>query len=327
MVTVKEALANKFVREIHSRPLPRRYYLPDHTPTLDHVRSAFGQATLKASAHDLECLREAIEHQKGMALGWGKDEVAFQIVENFNALQKEDSVGGWKLDLGLTVNGWSQLRTVWTEDGGKVMNRLMWESCFGCFDRDPGWARRMEERYLKKNGWTMDHDGPADKKSNRRSVGCFESTFNRCKTERIKRLRDAARKTHKGEIKIKRSADEITDEDRYKKRPKGKTLGAYGSVGGIRQYDTAIDGNENDEGMSDVDLDLTSLTATEECTVSPPAEGLRRSPRKNANAAKAPPSPTKEKQEAASKDAAHNTVSCHSCVIVQQECRSNHVVL
>ena len=93
----------------------------------------------------------------------------------------------------------------------------MWHVMFGKFDRMPGWAKKLEETYMKINMW--EYIGL--KMGSKIKTNCVQQQITQVKVDLVRNLNTAGKSTHNKTVGISRAKEEITESTKYQKRVKG----------------------------------------------------------------------------------------------------------
>jgi len=207
------------VTELFSQPLHPELFQPASAVTEGHVLSAFGNVTVGLPREVIDALVERVQSIKTNVRSWGLHQVRSKIVLYFN----QSSPGGSYCTIG-------QVADYWKENGTVEAAAKLWYACYGAFDKEPGWEKELERKYMEISSFTY-------RLTDNRKKGCFARTIGQRKLDIIKMINRASETTHEGVIRMKRLPDEIDEKTKFKKRKKGTTLGGFVKLDGQVKYE------------------------------------------------------------------------------------------
>jgi hypothetical protein len=207
------------VTELFSQPLHPELFHPASAVTQGHVLSAFGNVTVGLPTEVIDALVERVQGIKTNVRSWGIHQVRSKIVLYFN----QTSPGGSYCTIG-------QVADYWKENGTVEAAAKLWYACYGAIDKEPGWEKELERKYMEISSYTY-------RLTDNRKKGCFARTIGQRKSDIIKMINRASETTHHGVIRMKRLPDEIDEKTKFKKRKKGTTLGGFVKLDGQVKYE------------------------------------------------------------------------------------------
>ena len=114
------------------------------------------------------------------------------------------------------VKSFRDITACFKEESSDDHLQKIWEVCFGTFDRQPGWAKRLSDEFMSISGWVYTLDNvPAKKRTY-----CVEQQISLVKVELIKSMNKSVLLTHGRTVRISRFKQEITQETKFEKRIK-----------------------------------------------------------------------------------------------------------
>ena len=115
---------------------------------------------------------------------------------------------------GLRATAMNELYDAWKSDDSDEMGKKIWEVAYGVFDRQPYWYQDLEEEYMKLMSWEYP---PRPASLHARCKSCLASLFSHVKNDHVKNLNravSASRGGHGRTVRIARSKDELTEENK-----------------------------------------------------------------------------------------------------------------
>ena len=207
------------VTQLISQPLHPELFQPASAVSQAQVLSAFGNVTVGLPKDVIVALVKKVQEIKTDVRSWGLHQVRSKIVKHFN----QTSPGGSYCTIGRVADYWNDNGTV--EAAAKL-----WYACYGAFDKEPGWEKELERKYMEISSYTY-------RLTDNRKKGCFARTIGQRKSDIIKMINRASETTHHGVIRMKRLPDEIDEKTKFKKRKKGTTLGGFVKLDGQVKYE------------------------------------------------------------------------------------------
>ncbi len=124
-------------------------------------------------------------------------------------------------NLGVNVSSMKELKRKFAEDGSTLFAAKVWAACYNPFEND--WELEGEKECLAAMNLTYNESGA-------RVKGCFARLFVDEKKEMCKAINKATRGTHGGQIRMKRTKEEVNRLGVHKKRKKGTVVGGWYSL-------------------------------------------------------------------------------------------------
>ena len=167
-----------------------------------------------------------IEKQKKDAYRWGNHECARKMVDYMDGLGYRTPTMGELLALVDSNDHDDAFET-------KLANDLWWATIGQFETKDQGFELSMERDWMDRHNLVY---LPLTGSTGRVVKGCFASLFTICRNSKKTQINRHGKKIEM-HLKITRDKDEITDDTRGKKRPKGTTLGSFAHLGKKRLLD------------------------------------------------------------------------------------------
>ena len=147
---------------------------------------------------------------KADALGWATAKV-------------NEKICGRMMQLGHDTPTWRALiRKTKSVEPTELVDFMihLWDACYGQFDLQYGWEASLEDEFMEMRGFSY-----APSSSNKK--GCIAKTITVAKTGRVKAINHCCSEQHGMKVNKSRSKSQMRAEgvSRFKKRPKGETLG------------------------------------------------------------------------------------------------------
>ena len=124
-------------------------------------------------------------------------------------------------NLGVDVSSMKELKSKFAEDGSTLFAAKVWAACYNPFEND--WELEGEKECLAAMNLTY-------KESEEEVKGCFARLFVDEKKEMCKAINKATTATHGGQIRMKRTKEEVSRLGVHKKRKKGTVVGGWYSL-------------------------------------------------------------------------------------------------
>jgi hypothetical protein len=125
-------------------------------------------------------------------------------------------------NLGVNVSSMKELKRKFAEDGSTLFAAKVWAACYNPFEND--WELEGEKECLAAMNLTYKEAG------GERLKGCFARLFVDIKKEMCKAINKATLATHGGQIRMKRTKEEVVRLGVHKKRKKGTVVGGWYSL-------------------------------------------------------------------------------------------------
>ena len=187
-----------------------RYWFPvGKAITKEYVKAVCGVQTYNWTDREYGVIMKKMARDKKEIYSYSKGQIESTILAN---IRKD----------GVEVATFSKLRDMFCTNSSPNFAAKLWTACYGSFD-EKRWELEMEEQYMTLNEMTYEDKSYPDKIPK----GCFAREISRCKCELLKSLNKAAKKAHGGQIRIKRMAEEVQGENKWKRRKKGEALGKF----------------------------------------------------------------------------------------------------
>lgn len=153
-----------------------QFYLPVETKISEqHVRFVLGEDGINMTIDQIQAEQEALEKARDETRCWAKHQITRVIMAE---VKKQ----------GFRALNLAQFGREWRDDGSNTNAKKVWECCFGVFERDPLWARKLEKMYMHVIN-TSYFEG-------KRRKGCFEQLITHVKNNLVKNLNKVAAKSH-----------------------------------------------------------------------------------------------------------------------------------
>lgn len=194
---------------LKGQDLSRHWFPVGKSISQDYVKAVCGVQTYEWTQREYEAVMKKMRRDKKDIYSYGKGQLESQILAN---IRKD----------GVEVGTFQELKEMFKDDDSPIFAAKLWKACYGSFDENR-WELEMETEYMTMNGLTY------EKKAHAKQVpkGCFARELSRCKCELLKSINKAAKRAHGGQIRIKRKSEEMDQENRWKRRKKGETLGMF----------------------------------------------------------------------------------------------------
>ena len=199
------------------QPLSKQFFDPNRETQLDNVRSCFGESTLFLSNEQLEGLLKRVNFIKTDVRSWGKTMCKQYMLSVFQRFVP--AITHWR---GL------QLFIKNAPAGDETLSN--WFDCMYTLFEDyktahgEGWEETMEREYMKDKQFTY---LPDSNERDRELKGCIARMITVSIGDVRKNLNRYGRMGELGALKISRTAEEVKETGKYKKRKKGETLGVW----------------------------------------------------------------------------------------------------
>ena len=232
---------------LRKEPFSPNLFHTDKAVTLEHIWTVFGERLLSFPPDDVELLRKEVGRLKKEATSWGHTKVERRIVDHLGILGYPE------------LSQWRNVKENWKNDELGEFPPIYWKAFYGMFDTMSGWETELEREYLR-DVLEMSYTASDDRTkvsirvilfvvtchhllTNSFSVfyntkGCFAKLFTRSKVRCIKQV-NSLRKDM--QIRKNRMKEELTEDNRKKRRKKGTALGAYAVVKGTKMFAPDID--------------------------------------------------------------------------------------
>jgi len=211
--------------------------LDSHSAFLNtYVRKPAAGPAEEAVSHSVFPVGKRINEDYVMQLygmetqSWTKEQFA-EAVENITRIRTEarsyakghceSRALTYVKNLGVDVSSMKELKRKFAEDGSTLFAAKVWAACYNPFEND--WELEGEKECLAAMNLTY-------KESVTRVKGCFARLFVDEKKEMCKAINKATVATHGGQIRMKRTREEVNRLGVHKKRKKGTAVGGWYSL-------------------------------------------------------------------------------------------------
>lgn len=190
-----------------SMTISRDHFPPEGNITPNLVRTLFGNRLRNHNDDNSVEVKKCIDEV---------DRIRHDVREYARVNLKNkmvECVRAWKPE----INTWSQLLNLWKNDGSEETAAIIFSACFGIFENgNECWMNDLETEYMtmKKMAYYDIGNGK----------GCIARVFSHMKNYLVKSVNAVTKTTHGQKVTVSRSSDEITDENRFLKRKKGKVF-------------------------------------------------------------------------------------------------------
>ena len=179
---VDESLSNiKFI--------PRRYIIKE-TITLEHAK----QCIFPGETITPEEKRDNLVTLKKEAKDWFRNELAKIMVAQIQNKQLSFKIIKNDETRVVSVRNFEDFLEKVEQDSSIDMMKIIFHVCHGYFDVNDDWQIRLEEKYMKEYQFQYSESSNTSHKS--KGKGCFEIICSGEKTELVKRVQRAGKRTH-----------------------------------------------------------------------------------------------------------------------------------
>jgi hypothetical protein len=116
-----------------------------------YVRQVLGARTIRKSEDELQELVDELKADRDNARSWGKKKIEARVLMEFRFFDS-------------SVNTMDDLRRKWRKHGNVEVAAALWAAVYGSWDRTPGWAVELEDKYMAMMKWRYRNDGETDEK-------------------------------------------------------------------------------------------------------------------------------------------------------------------
>lgn len=178
-----------------------------------YVKQLYGEASIWWGEKEFTSAIAELKGERTNARTWGKQKVESMVM----AAMKVQ---------GVKIHTMTGLKTEFRNDGSPEFAAKLWNGCYRSFDDAPNWENEAETEYMLMNCLAYH----ALKEGETETKGCIARLFVDVKKEVIKALNRSTVLTHGGQIRMKRTPQEVVSQGKYKKRKKGTTNSSFYSL-------------------------------------------------------------------------------------------------